>query len=65
MLFYGGMYSWVGEFMEEFNKEIESDEWVVEKLVLLMKRIKVDKGMIVNEWDLRNILDMWKKGMLS
>lgn len=51
--------------MEEFNKEIESDERAVEKLASPTKRTKADKGTTVNEWDLRNIPDMWKKGTLS
>lgn len=65
MPLYGGMHSRAGEFMEEFNKEIESDERAVEKLASPTKRTKADKRTTVNEWDLRNIPDMWKKGTLS
>lgn len=51
--------------MEEFNKEIENDERAVEKLAAPTKRGKAEKETTVNEWDLRNIPDMWKKGTLS
>nr|P0CO50.1 RecName: Full=ATP-dependent DNA helicase II subunit 1; AltName: Full=ATP-dependent DNA helicase II subunit Ku70 [Cryptococcus neoformans var. neoformans JEC21]P0CO51.1 RecName: Full=ATP-dependent DNA helicase II subunit 1; AltName: Full=ATP-dependent DNA helicase II subunit Ku70 [Cryptococcus neoformans var. neoformans B-3501A] len=65
MPLYGGMHSRAGEFMEEFNKEIENDERAVEKLAAPTKRGKAEKETTVNEWDLRNIPDMWKKGTLS
>ncbi|KIR62445.1 ATP-dependent DNA helicase II subunit 1 [Cryptococcus bacillisporus CA1873] len=64
MPLYDGMHSRAGEFMEEFNKEIENDERAVEKLAGPTKRAKAEETTL-NEWDLRNIPDMWKKGTLS